>query len=421
MHKNSATGALRVLRPGDVISTAAYFHEPQDFLSKLHLAAADIPGLTLWTSNILKEYPILREHCASLTWLSSFYEKNARAAHDSGRVTYVPSDLHMTGRMMVSSRKPTVFVAAVPPMEADGTYCISTSNQWEPECIEAAERIILEVNPALPHTDSTVRIPADRVTYAYASNSPLPLYPSGAFSGEEASMAGFVAELVRDGDCVQFGLGGTPDAVANALMEKRDLGIHTEMLGNTMVKLIRSGAVTNRKKTLHPGKTVCAFSLGDQATLNFLNHNHDILFQPVAYVNDPGIIAQNENMVSINTAIQVDLLGQVCSETIENRQYSGAGGAMDFAYGATHAKNGRSIIVVRSTAKGGQASRVRATLPPGSAVTIPRNTVDYVVTEFGVAKLRGASVGRRVEELIAIAHPDFREDLRREARRLMLW
>jgi len=421
MRTNNVEGALQMLRPGDTITTSAYFHEPQDFLAKLHIAAETIPDLSLWTANILRDYPIMREACDRVTWLSSFYEKNARAAHLRKQVTYVPSDLHCTGSMMVKDRKQVVFVAAVPPMEEDGTYCISTSLQWEPECIAAADRIILEVNPALPHTDSELRIPASRVTYAYPSNSPLPMLKPTVVSESERRMAEYVAALVHDGDCVQFGLGATPDAVANALMDKHDLGIHTEMLGSTMIKLIKAGAVSNRKKTLHPGKSVCAFSLGDQDTIDFLSYNHDILFKPAAYVNHPFIIAQNENMVSINTAVQVDLLGQVCSEAIGNRQYSGAGGALDFVYGVSCAKGGRSIIAMHATAKQGTLSRIMTTLPAGSAVTIPRNTVDYIVTEFGVAKLKGASVRKRVEELISIAHPDFRTELKKEAEQLMLW
>ena len=244
---------------------------------------------------------------------------------------------------------------------------------------------------------------------------------TGEITPEEAAIGGYVSELIHDGDCVQFGLGGTPSAVAAALTDKHDLGIHTEMLGNAMINLIRSGAVTNRRKTLHPGKTVCAFFLGDEDAVDFLENTPDVMFRPAAYTNHPATIARNENMVSVNTTLQVDLLGQVSSESIGSRQYSGTGGAMDFAYGAHNAPNGRSIIAVNATAKGGSLSRISAALPVGSAVSIPRNIVDYVVTEFGIARLRNCSVRQRVENLIAVAHPDFRAELARKAQKLLLW
>ncbi|MBD9199818.1 MAG: hypothetical protein EGQ09_22735 [Clostridiales bacterium] len=173
MHTQTLQDALALLRPGDTIATAAYFHEPQAFLSRLHLAAAEVADLSLWTSNVLGDYPIMGAECDKIHWLSSFYDRKARAAHPKKQVTYYPSDLHVTGAMMVEARKPTVFVAAVPPMEPDGTYCISTSLQWEPECAAAADRIILEVNPAIPHADSSLRIPRERVACAYEVHDPL--------------------------------------------------------------------------------------------------------------------------------------------------------------------------------------------------------------------------------------------------------
>ena len=249
--------ALALLRPGDTIATAAYFHEPQAFLSRLHLAAAEVEDLSIWTANVMGDYPIMGAECDKIHWLSSFYDRKARAAHPKKQVTYYPSDLHVTGAMMVEAKRPTVFVAAVPPMDPDGTYCVSTSLQWESECAAAADRIILEVNPAIPHADSSLRIPRERVACAYEVHDPLlVLRYTGEITPEEAAIGGYVSELIHDGDCVQFGLGGTPSAVAAALTDKHDLGIHTEMLGNAMINLIRSGAVTNRRKTLHPGKTV---------------------------------------------------------------------------------------------------------------------------------------------------------------------
>lgn len=422
MHDQTVQDALALLRPGDTIAAGAYFHEPQGFLSQLHHAAEQIEDLSLWTANVLQDYPVLAEDCRKLRWLAAFYDRNARAAHLRRQVTYYPVDLHEMGEMMCRSKRPTVFVAAVPPMEPDGTYCISTSLQWEPECVAAADRIILEVNPAIPHTSSPLRIPAERVSCVYQADAPVPvLRYAAAPSPEEAAIGGYVSQLIHDGDCVQFGLGGMPNAVAAALTDKHDLGIHTEMLGNAMVGLIQSGVVTNHRKSLHPGKTVCTFALGDEKVIRFLDNNPDVLFRPAAYTNQPSVISQNEHMVSVNTALQVDLLGQICSEAIGSRQYSGTGGAMDFACGAHSAPGGRSIVALSATAKGGALSRISAALPLGSAVSIPRNIVDYVVTEFGIARLWGCSVRQRVENLIAVAHPDFRAELARDAQKLLLW
>lgn len=288
MDTQTLQDALALLRPGDTIAVAAYFHEPRAFLAELHTAAAQVDNLSLWTSNVLGIIPIMGEAFDRIHWLSSFYERHARAAHPRKQVTYYPSDLHATGAMMVEAQKPTVFAAAVPPMEPDGTYCISTSLQWEPECAAAADRIILEVNPAIPCADSPLRIPRERVACAYEAGTPVPVLPyDPRITPEEAAIGGYVSELIHDGDCVQFGLGGTPVPWAAALTGKQDLGIHTEMLGNAMMNLIRSGAVTNRRKSLHPGRTVCTFALGDEDALGFLREHPEVMFRPAAYTNHP--------------------------------------------------------------------------------------------------------------------------------------
>lgn len=412
--------ALALLRPGDTIAIGAYFQEPRLFMSQLH-QVEQLDQMALWTGNTMLDYPVFHEKQGHFQWYSLFYDRSARTAHPHGLVDYCPSDLHDTGRMMIETKQPNVIVLAVPPMEPDGTYCVSTSLEWEPDCLPGADRIILEVNPALPHTTSALRIPRERAACIYEANVPVPvLRYSAEPTPEEAAIGGYVSQLIHDGDCVQFGLGGTPNAVAAALMDKHDLGIHTEMLGTAMIGLIQAGVITNRRKTLHPGKTVCAFSVGDESVLRFLNDAPDVLFLPSAYTNRPSVIAQNESMVSVNTALQVDLLGQVCSESIGSLQYSGTGGAMDFAFGAHSAPNGRSIIALHSTAKNGIISRISAALAPGSAVSIPRNVVDYVVTEYGIARLRGCTVRQRAAALIAVAHPDHRAELTQKARKMLI-
>ncbi len=227
--------------------------------------------------------------------------------------------------------------------------------------------------------------------------------------------------MVHDGDTIQIGLGNLSNAVADALHDKNDLGIYTEIFSPSAGRLMEDGVVTNRRKNFHPGKTVCGFLWGDQSIYDFVDHNPDIELLSTSWVNDPYNIAQNDNMVSVNNALRIDLTGQVCSETLNGRQYSGTGGATDFAAGAYMSKGGRGIIVITSTAKNGAISKIQPVLPLGSAVSISHNWVDCIVTEYGVACLKGASIRQRVERLIAIAHPDFRAELRREAEKLMLW
>ena len=230
-----------------------------------------------------------------------------------------------------------------------------------------------------------------------------------------------VAELIRDGDCIQLGIGGTSNVVARKLVDKHDLGIHSEMFTDSMMELMKKGVINCSRKNLNPGLAVASFAWGSRQLYDFIDWNRDIVFRRSSYVNDPFIIAQNDNMVSINTTLQVDLTGQVCSESIGPRQYSGTGGAFDFAYGALHSRGGRGLVAVQSTAKNGTISRITPMLTEGAMVSITRNVVDNIVTEYGVAPMRGRTVRQRVQNLIAVAHPDFREELKKKAEYLMLW
>ena len=216
---------------------------------------------------------------------------------------------------------------------------------------------------------------------------------------------------------MQLGIGAIPDAVLLFLTDKKDLGIHTEMFSDGVVDLVRAGIVTGNRKTLHKGKLVATFLMGSKKLYDFIDHNPDVEMYPVDYVNDPRVIAQNDNMVSINSCIEVDLMGQVAAETIGLKQFSGTGGQVDYVRGAAWSKNGKSIIAIPSTAASGKVSRIVPFLAQGAAVTTSRNEVDYVVTEYGVAKLKGKTTKQRAKALIEIAHPDFREMLREEYRR----
>jgi acyl-CoA hydrolase len=245
--------------------------------------------------------------------------------------------------------------------------------------------------------------------------------PAATVGEIDKTIGAYVASLVNDGDTIQLGIGGIPNAVALAFMNKHDLGVHTEMITSSMAILAEAGVITGKKKSLHKGKMIGTFALGTQALYDFLDGNPAVQLLRGNYVNNPFVIAKNDNMVSINTALQVDLTGQVCSESIGLRTYSGSGGQNDTAEGAIHAKNGRSIIALYSTAKNGTISAIQPWLTPGAAVTLSRNNVDYIVTEYGIAPMKARTIKQRVENLIAIAHPDFRSELRALALKHEIW
>ena len=416
-------GALDLIQSGDTIATPIYGCEPTQFLKRLHTIAPRVENVTLWTMLMMGDYPVMMDDSLKghIDIISFFYNKNCRDGHASGRYQMTPLNLHSVGPTVVATRRPNVFVAAVSPMDAHGKVYLPFDLQATLECLEAADKVVFEINSHIPRVFGETALPIECADYIYEADTPLPLAPAAPSSEVEKKIAENVVSLIRDGDCIQLGIGGMPNAVGEALMDKHDLGIHTEMITSSMGKLLRAGVVTNARKNFNTGKTVGAFAWGDQPLYDYLAENTSVCLRRAAWVNDPFNIAQNDNMVSVNTAIQVDLTGQICSESIGPRQFSGTGGASDFAYGAFHSKGGRGIIALASTAKGGTVSKIQPTLTPGAVVSISRNIVDYVVTEYGIAKLRDRTVRQRVENLIAVAHPDFRAELRKQADALMLW
>lgn len=416
--------ALAQVKSGDCIAVGSYGNEPIAFLRRLHeIRDRGVRDVTIWMMNPQEEYPFLSMDGMEgvIDILSIFYGPSLRKLHSTGRVSFVPNNLHDCFYAMVQTKRPNVFVASVTPMDRYGYVCMSASQQMELELFDTCETVILEVNPRLPYTCGTNRIAAEKVNYFVESEMPVansPVYPK---TPVQEAIADYAAEIIRDGDCIQLGIGGMPDAVAERLMDRHDLGIYTEMLGSAMGKLMACGAVNNSRKQFYRNRSIAAFTWGTQELYRFISDNPMVELLPVNYVNNPFNIMKNQNMVSVNTALEIDLTGQICSETINGRQYSGTGGAWDYAYGAYHAKNGRGVIALQSTAKSGTISRIVPRLTAGNVVSIPRTVVDMVVTEYGVAKLRGKSVRQRVQELIAVAHPDFRAELRRQANDLQIW
>ena len=244
-------------------------------------------------------------------------------------------------------------------------------------------------------------------------DAPIIELPQGKIGEIERAIGENCAKLIHDGDTLQLGIGAIPDAVLLFLKDKKDLGIHSEMFSDGVLELVKEGVITNKKKTLHPGKFIVTFLMGTKKLYDYVDHNKDVELWPVDYVNNPYIIAQNDNLISINSAVQVDLMGQTASESVGARQISGVGGQVDFVCAASASKGGKSIIAMPSTVKG-KISKIVANLDDGAPVTTSRNDIDYVVTEYGIAELKGKTLRERAHALIEIAHPDFREGLKAE-------
>jgi acyl-CoA hydrolase len=306
------------------------------------------------------------------------------------------------------------------PMDAHGFFSISLSPDFTMAAIERARDVVLEVNPNVPFAFGNCHVHVSQVSALIESEAPLREVGLPQVNDIQRTIGLHVAELVKDGDTLQLGYGSIPDAVVMQLGGKQDLGIHTEMIGDGLISLLASGAVTCRRKNFMPGKIVATFGMGTRRLYDAMHRNPMLEMHPVDFTNDPAIAGQNDNLVAINATLQVDLCGQCGSESLGPNPYSGTGGQTDFIRAANRSNGGRGIIVLPSTAKGDTISRIAPTLTPGTLVSTSKNDVNYVVTEYGVAQLRGKSLRERARELIAVAHPAFREELMHAAKAMAL-
>ena len=417
--------ALDLVKPGDHIISAMVAAEGRSFLGQLHTIANRISDVTV--TNCL---PLLNADFFTNNAYSSQFEINTwfmsaslRKATANGNITFIPNHLHLAGNRRIAVHKPNIFIGVATPPDQHGFVSLSLSNVYEQEAIEAADIVILEINPNFPRTLGDVELHMSKVDYVIEVNYPVPELPDAELTEKDKMIGQHIASLIHDGDCLQLGIGGIPNAVASALMDKKDLGVHTEMLTTGFMKLFKAGAISGKYKKTHKNKMVCCFALGTQELYDFINDNPAVQVLNGNYVNDPYVIAENDNQVSINSTIEVDLTGQCCSESIGSRQFSGTGGQVDTALGAQMSKNGRSFIALYSTAMvtnpqtgiKEEVSKIVPQLKLGAVVTLSRNDVDYIVTEYGAVRLRGKTVRERVELLISVAHPKFRDQLRQDA------
>ena len=417
--------AVDLVRSNDYIVTGLGCSTANDFFSHLHTAADRLQNVTISTCLPMGDYPCFNDpaYKASFKHDSWFYNPATRKAHKAGSTSFVPNNLHFAATKRLYHRQPRIFIGAAAMPDRHGYISLSCSNTYEVQMLEAAEVAILEINPNYPRTFGDVNIHVSRVTHLIESSYPVPALPYVEPNEKDRVIGGYIADLINDGDCIQLGIGGMPNAVAEALHGKKDLGVHTEMLTTGMMDLYKSGAVNGSKKQRQKGKMVCTFIMGSKELYDFANDNPGVEVLAGSYVNDPSVIAQNDNMVSINSTIEIDLTGQCASESLGSTQFSGTGGQADTAIGAQNSKNGRSFICLYSTAmvknpetgEREEKSKIVPQLMQGAAVSLSRNDVDYVVTEYGVAHLRGTNIRERVELLIGIAHPKYREELWRQA------
>lgn len=409
-----------LIHDGDYITSGFAGSEPIAFLQDIHTIADRIKQVHVSNSLEMMRYEFMTNETyrGKFTSDSMFLMAPGREAVKNRRKEYIPGNLHDAAKRQVDVNDIDVFVCAVPPMDDMGYFRFSLCNISESQYAAAAKRIILEVVPDLPVLYGDNEIHISEVDAIFECKRPYPILPDGTITEEDRMIGRNVASLVDDGSTIQLGIGAIPDAIAQAFMDKKDLGVHTEMITSSIADLVEAGVVTGKCKTLHRGKIVGTFALGTQKLYDMLHKNPAVCIMPGSYVNDPNVIAQNNNMVSINTAIAVDFVGQVASETLGPIQYSGSGGQSDTAIGAIHSKGGKSIIALHSTAKNGTISTISPFLPQGSVVTLSRNNIDYIVTEYGVAEMKAKSTAYRAEALISIAHPKFRDELTKQAREL---
>jgi acetyl-CoA hydrolase len=352
-----------------------------------------------------------------------FIGANVRRAIHEGRADFTPVFLSEIPRLFREGHLPLdVALFSLSPPDEHGFCSFGVEVGTTKPAAEAARIRIAEINAQMPRTMGDSFIHINQLDHILEVDYPLPEAPQGGGSPVHARIGEIIAEMIPHGATLQMGIGSIPDAVLTNLTGHRDLGVHTELFSDGVIDLVESGVVTCGRKSFHPGKIIVGFLFGTQQLYDFVHNNPMLEMHPTDYVNDPFNIARNEKMVAINSALQVDLTGQVCADSIGTRIYSGVGGQLDFIRGAARSKGGLPIIALPSTARDDTVSRIVPTLTEGSGVVTTRNDVHYVVTEYGVAALYGKTVRQRTEALIAVSHPQFREELRAEARRIgYLW
>jgi len=420
----TAEEAAGLVTSGMWLDYGAVLGQPDVFDAALALRRDELTGVKIRACLSVRPRAVLEAdpHGAAFHWVNLHFSGYDRKKHDAGRSTYLPVNLGEIPDYYRRFIDPVdILVIKARPMDADGNFNLSAALTWHRAIIERARMVIIEETPALPHAmgpEASVHV--SEVDYVIAGDhAPVPELPNPPPGEADKAVARLITGEIEDGACLQIGIGGMPNAVCSLLRDSgaTDLGVHTEMLTDGIIDLYRAGKITGARKRLNPGKMVCTFALGSAYLYEAIDRNPDIEFHAVDYTNLPHNIMQNDNVVAINNTTQIDLQGQAASESDGHRHLTGTGGQAQFVRGAYASKGGKSFICLASTyeKKGARRSRIVLGLTPGNVVTTTRSDMMYVVTEYGIANLKGKCVAERAKALIGLAHPDFREELEREA------
>jgi len=416
--------AAAVVKSNDTVFIGGGTGIPGAFANAVGMRAAELKNVSLFQGYAMDLYEYMKpEHKESFNIETIFVGPVERACMEWGIAHYVPlhlADLPDIARCTKFDK--TAFM--VTPPDENGYMNRSCFGSFCPniECIQRSDVIIAEVNTNTPWLVSDdFKIHVSQVDHIIENDSPIFILPEIPASETEKEMAGYIADLIPDGSTLQIGFGGLANAIGHFLVEKKDLGIHSEIVTPSVMKLMLKGVINGSKKNFLPGKVVCGFTVGTQEFYDFINYNDDFYFKEIGWINNPDIIGRNDNLVSVNTALMIDLNGQVAAESIGTKQYSGSGGQVNFVHGAKKSRGGKSIIALKSTysdKEGHLHSKIVPTFPAGTIVTTSRNDVEYIVTEYGAVNLKYQSVEKRTRKLISIAHPDFRDKLEFEAKKI---
>ncbi len=430
MYKSKLTSpdeAIKLVQPGDTVMIPFSNGIPPALLEALatRLKKEDLHNIHLFGGLTVKDSSIFDyELAGGMLIEGNFLGEQLRKGTQEGVFTFTPMRLSEFVPIMLARQLNGVIIQTVAPMDKHGFLSTGTDCEYIWEVVKnhpRKPRLILEVNERMPRTFGNNQFHISEVSALIEHNTPLVSLPANNITPVDQAIASYIADMVEDESCLQLGIGRIPNAVALALKGKRDLGVHTEMLVDSTVDLYEAGAITCAKKNFNPYRWIATFVLGSQKLYDFVDDNPMVEMLSASYVNDPMIIAKNDRMVSVNSTLEVDLSGQCNSESIGYRQYSGTGGQLDFVQGAYRSRGGKSFLTLYSTytdKEGNLKSRIVPRLSDGATVTVPRTDVQYVVSEYGIAYLKGKHVRQRVEEIINIAHPDFRDYLRFEARKM---
>lgn len=420
--RRSAYDAIDEVHDGDVIVVPTGVGEPPALLQALSERRRDFRDVCIAQILPLAPYgyfdPETVEHVRHLGY---FLGGASRPGAQQGWIDTLASNFSELPQLIRRGLTPADIVFSVAsPMDEHGYFSLSLGTDYTMAAVERAKAVVLEVNPNVPFAFGNCHVHVSQVAAVVENDVPLREVGLPTIGPVQEAIGRYVAEMIEDGSTLQVGYGGIPDAVVMQLRHKRDLGVHTEMMGDGLLSLIECGAVTNRRKNYLPGKSIATFALGSAKLYRYMHRNPGFEMHPVDFTNDPWLAGRNDKLISVNATLQIDLFGQCASESLGPTPYSGTGGQSDFVRAANRSEGGKSFIVLPSTAKGDAISRIVPTLEPGALVTTSKNDVNYVVTEYGVAQLRGKSMRERARAMIGIAHPDFRPGLEEQAARMRL-